>query len=456
MSTAKKEPSYYLAGIILLFAFTLIIGLAGYYTGNWYREHRASARLKAILGFLPGPGALNKNKYARELNFYTVTQNTPNFQYEVFDSAFHRSTMFSDSNGFITGEGTLAIKKRPGTIRIFITGGSGAFGAIQNREIGDTTYPAGTYSYEASIAGFLKRELEAEFPNLKFEVINAATVRHFFNQNFAMYYEKLHDFDPDILISMDGWNDTGLFLYSKHNGNPYQMTDDQSEECLTLELLSRYCSSYSSMLQNLEAGRKIKKPAGNNGNDINIPPPDLNEQDYKKIEPLYIRNSQKLFWLYDSYLQQLKRDGVYAIVSLQPVLNRREMNKQLSPLELKLRRVIENQEFKEAVGSFNDIIGDSERLYFQGMGNEKYNLTRYIDAFYFDKFFSGKLDSLVSVDGEIYVDMGRAMKEIGSDKEFFVDYCHMTPYGNRFIAKVFAGYVSVFLRKNKKAETVSH
>jgi len=59
-----------------------------------------------------------------------------------------------DENGFAVGKTPLTANKPKGTIRIFVMGGSTAFGTIQISErVGDESYPRGYYSYEASIAG---------------------------------------------------------------------------------------------------------------------------------------------------------------------------------------------------------------------------------------------------------------------------------------------------------------
>ena len=448
MPKSKSKIQDLLSAIVLITAIALVIGIAGYYAGTRYKEYIAAKKLKSMLGFLPGDNSSNRNAYSRKLDFYTVSQNTPNFRFEAYDADFRKCSVTSDSNGFLTGDSTLTIKKPEGTIRIFITGGSGAFGTIQAHNEVDDTYPSGTYNYEVSIAGCLKKDLESEFPGQRFEVVNAAVVQHLFNQNYAMYFEKIHDFKPDIIISLDGWNDAGLFLFSKHQGNPYQMTGQQADENLTLELLSRYCSSYSSILDNI--GGLSKRENQNNNKKPNIPFVEPMESDYKKVEPIYIKNSQKLLWLYYSYLQQLKNDSVFAIVSLQPMLERREMNKKLSPLELKFRNIIERREFQDAYNSFNDIITNEDNKYVSGAGNEKYNIVNFMDAFFFDKYFSEKLGDEVNRAGFPYIDVGKEIENMDADKEFFVDYCHTTPYGNQVIAKLFAHSVSEHLHKIKK------
>src|SRR5208283_2554230 len=96
---------------------------------------------------------------------------------------------YQDRHGLIGGDGVDIKKDKPkGLIRIILTGGSGMRGTMES----------GTYDYPTSIAGNLKRILSIRYPDKKFEVINAAVVRHLFVQSYAGYYEKLHDFHPDI------------------------------------------------------------------------------------------------------------------------------------------------------------------------------------------------------------------------------------------------------------------
>ncbi len=49
-----------------------------------------------------------------------------------------------------------------------------------------------------------------------------------------------------------------------------------------------------------------------------------------------------------------------------------------------------------------------------------------------------------------YIDLGREIQNMDANKEFYVDYCHLTPYGNHYVAEIFARYVSAYLNKSKR------
>ena len=41
------------------------------------------------------------------------------------------------------------------------------------------------------------------------------------------------------------------------------------------------------------------------------------------------------------------------------------------------------------------------------------------------------------------------MTGLGSDKEFYVDYCHLTPFGNDFVVGLISKKVEVYLDQHK-------
>lgn len=210
---------------------------------------------------------LNLYPYGRRLSGYTVTENTPNFHLNAYNDKFLPVAFETDSYGFKTDGTILQKTKDRNTIRIFITGGSTAWGSIESRKImRDTTYPEGNYCYAATIAGKLKKLLQTEYPELKFEVIDAAVVTFLFHQSFALYYEKLHDFNPDIVVNIDGHNDLGDVLEAENHGDPYKAGSTQMEEELQLATTARlpqwpYTLAY--MILNIYGSMEIIRIRGN-------------------------------------------------------------------------------------------------------------------------------------------------------------------------------------------------
>lgn len=102
----------------------------------------------------------------------------------------HFATININSHGFRGPE--ISLEKPEDTFRIFVVGGS-------------TTYSAGATSDETTIPGYLQKEFDKA--GLKVEVINAGI--GYAESTTESYYIKnmLVDFNPDLFIIYDGWND---------------------------------------------------------------------------------------------------------------------------------------------------------------------------------------------------------------------------------------------------------
>lgn len=391
--------------------------------------------------------------YGRKINGYYVTQNVPNYTFGAFDGLnnFKPGKLTTDSNGFIS-DGPLPLLKKSNTVRIFITGGSTAFGSIQNKLAQDNTYPSGSYTYNSGIAGILIAKLRAKFPKYSFEVVNCAVVQHKFHQNYLMYLATLHNFKPDIVINMDGFNDGDqLVLGTQFNGYSIKM---EMENMLDLAARSRqgrfpmtvYLANY---FLDKYTNRMTAVPVNPDTAKIVFSEPLLS--DYKIIEPQFIDNSKDFLWLINSYESQLRSDSVYSVFCLQPILSRREHQKQLSALETKIRGNIERNNVKRAALN-SSLLNNAQtsgrgNLYDTLTGLKKYYIESYLHAYYYDEYLSPHIDSLVRHYGGSYIDVNERITQLKSTDEFYVDYCHLTPSGNEFVADLLLDKVEIYLAK---------
>ena len=104
----------------------------------------------------------------------------------------HYETININSHGF-RGPDFSSIKPE-NTYRIFVVGGS-------------TTFGTGTTSDSTTIPGFLQEKFDNEqFPK-KIEVINAGISGLFSGTEVGLIKQKILNFNPDLLIIYDGWND---------------------------------------------------------------------------------------------------------------------------------------------------------------------------------------------------------------------------------------------------------
>jgi len=122
-------------------------------------------------------------------NDKVIWYNNPNLRLEPNQ---HYTTIDINNNGFRGNE--IEVKKAIDTYRIFVIGGSTVFGV-------------GSSSNETTIPGYLQ-EYFLTIPELNVEVINAGIPKAFSNTEFNYIQNEILDYEPDLLIIYDGWNDS--------------------------------------------------------------------------------------------------------------------------------------------------------------------------------------------------------------------------------------------------------
>ena len=114
----------------------------------------------------------------------------------------HNEYVNINSFGF---RGVEISKEKPENVyRIIMLGGSTLFGY-------------GATSDETTIPGFLQQKFETTNSDFKVEVINAGSSGAYSKTETLYVKHKLLDFDPDLIIVYDGWNDSRI-PYTSHIG----------------------------------------------------------------------------------------------------------------------------------------------------------------------------------------------------------------------------------------------
>ena len=114
----------------------------------------------------------------------------------------HNEYVNINSFGF---RGVEISKEKPENVyRIIMLGGSTLFGY-------------GASSDETTIPGFLQKKFETTDSDFKVEIINAGSSGAYSKTETLYVKHKLLDFDPDLIIVYDGWNDSRI-PYTSHIG----------------------------------------------------------------------------------------------------------------------------------------------------------------------------------------------------------------------------------------------
>ena len=112
-------------------------------------------------------------------------------------------TININSHGFRGAE--FSQIKSDDTYRIFVVGGSTAFGT-------------GSTSDSTTIPGFLQDKFDNDSLPKKIEVINAGISGLFSGTEVGLIKQQILDFEPDMLVIYDGWNDVGKKYENYYDG----------------------------------------------------------------------------------------------------------------------------------------------------------------------------------------------------------------------------------------------
>lgn len=350
-----------------------------------------------------------KYPYNRMVSGYTVFKNVPG--YDMGSSTLREQPsdpdVVLDEYGFLSAQ-PISKPKPPRTVRIFIMGGSAAFGAGQNSAFHAVhPYPDGVHSYPRNIAGQLRDFLEQEDSDVTYEVINAAAYARRFHQSTLLYMETVSQLSPDYIVNIDGWNDIG----SLASGSPYADAEKMLPAIIDLKTRSESWLNRSNTYYVLSTAYdkyrvNSTKSKADVAGDSDGP---ASRKRYASRKPEYIRQSRRFEQLLRYHIGVLQADGSKLVFVLQPMLPRSETNKRLSAIEKKLLEHARGQ-----------------------AGNDALELLQ----FFFDDYFSDQCRKIVDDSGEIYIDANRELVDVKSDVEFYTDYCHLTSAGNKILAKM--------------------
>jgi hypothetical protein len=383
----------------------------------------------------------NYNSYTakRIASGFTVYYNTPFFNYgkSTIKNNIGEKDLVVDSTGFLC-ERKITTKKPPSTIRIFLCGGSALFGLGQAKPYDRIkSYPEGVYSYEASIAGCLKRKLDSLRPDKKFEVINAACSGFTTKQSMMLYLDKLNNFSPDYVVEFDGFNDIATITMGG-NWDYYASTFKTLGFLFSVSKNLLWLNSVK-LLQLIDAKMKIvnaeRLSAKITEEKLNYDPSVYSRAKYNSVKAQMEIYSHDYLKIVSRYCNIVKADSVKMIYVLQPMLNR-SVNKQISRNE---------KDFMRKIDPFSVTREDVNKVFAGNAypaGIDAYDLGHLSLMYYFDDGFSDSLRRTVEQYGCHYIDANSRMITLGNDFEFFTDYCHLTPQANEFVAAMIAGELS--------------
>ncbi|MBU0487845.1 MAG: hypothetical protein KKA07_12325 [Bacteroidetes bacterium] len=412
MNLSKKGKSLILALTSVLFAYlTVELGCM------------------LILKFSPGLH-FEAPYFNRQASPYYVYENTPGFQHsDCIRQNPDEEAPIVDANGFISDH-HISQFKDTGTFRVFLTGGSAAFGTGQSAPYDKVKkYPQGVYSFDASIAGQLQQLLQQQMPDRKVEVINACATQRMLHQSLMYYLETLSKFNPDVVISMDGKNDVSTFI----GVCPFRKARTFFEPYLQLrEIVAANEYKGYSYIRKLINALKIKNFKRMQKANVkkymqyyfNYDYSKITNEKYEKIKSRLILNSRRYTDLVRQFAAVCHINNVSYIYCMQPMLYREKANKPLSDTEIAMRDTITPANIRILAGDISNEVADTVET--------AIHLTQ---KYFIDDYLSAKMRKEAIADGYGYIDINEEMNTLSREMEFYTDYCHLTFEGNAFVAK---------------------
>jgi lysophospholipase L1-like esterase len=328
-------------------------------------------------------------------------------------SNFNRTSVHHDAQGFRRDQ-DVTVEKPANTARIFLIGGSVAYGA-------ESVYPEVIKPIQINnhetIDYYLEQRLNATRPSKHWEVINASVSGFTLNQDLARILSALLRYKPDAVILLDGVNDLTQIVKGGAHYDSYTMTPfaEEFEELTSPHgpralgfMLSTWLSRNSAMYRILDD--RLQRRAnlrGRQDQNHGAVPAGLRLSDLTVDEQEQYRIVESHADAYRHAVQQIHRilslDGIEDIFLLQPTL--RVSKKVLVGAEARLA------EYDRAVAGRVEIYA-YENLY---------------------PAIARQLSEDAPGQGYQFLDLTGVFD--GMNVEMFTDYCHLTPAGNQAVAE---------------------
>ncbi|MCA1962166.1 MAG: discoidin domain-containing protein [Desulfomonile sp.] len=316
----------------------------------------------------------------------------------------------------------ISVEKPADEFRIFLTGGSTAFGLGASGEAAPLTDFYGI-EYRETISYVLERILNvtAPIPGKTIKVYNTAVWGHAYQHHLFRYVSKLRRYKPDIVVSLDGVNeihpmaapddDWDYFKQGQYNGVLREILDYNGPGLASYLTLWLKNNTYlmtliwqgADFFQGLEAARWAHKGALAMEESQQQAPKHSREQRKRMITD----NAFTIVRIVENYHSVLENDGVPHIIALQPLLYLSK--KPRHAIEQKVEALNENRGYYDV---------QSDHVY-------KYLVERILERAQEKRFF-------VADFSEYFDD---------TSEWVFTDWCHLTAGANYLIAKELANFI---------------
>ena len=310
--------------------------------------------------------------------------------------------VFHNGQGFRRSVETSQVKPE-GVYRIFVMGGSAAYGLQSMSRYGQQKY--GVIRNDETIDHYLERYLRERLGYDGIEVINAAITSHYSHHHLIYLNQTILKYSPDMVVFIDGFNDYYAYLrgFDQFRDYAYQERIHQMLEAPNLEAWLEYNGWWLFRKSHMVhvAGRTLQpvwlrlRKIGKTRARIDVD---------RALEDLRVNAQANFVKMVERTALILRHENVVPVFTLQPELVFQQ-SKVLSPLERKIYQELDT-EWQENYVEFKNrarpVVTEYARRASEGSGGLFFDLT----------------DIFAGMPGDIYT-----------------DYCHLTPMGNKRLAE---------------------
>jgi hypothetical protein len=315
----------------------------------------------------------------------------------------------------------ISLEKPQDEFRIFLTGGSTAFGLGAT---GRTGPAVGYYSieYRETISHVMEMILSATdpIPGKRIRVYNTAVWGHAYQHNIIRYMTKLRLYQPDLVISLDGANEIPLISKLSEDWNYFQEAQYSAilRQIFSYDgfglasYLTLWLKNNTYLMARLWVGRDTMQDLTgalrhHAGQSLNQQGSDPLEASVEERSRLADRNVSTVVRVVENYHSVLKNDGVPHILAVQPWFY------------LSKKPPHEKEKVVAQIGE--------QRLYYGIPSDKMYRLL--VDS----------ITSSAAQKGFILVNFSDYFDDVS--EWVFTDWCHLTAGANYLVAKELSNVV---------------
>ena len=334
------------------------------------------------------------NLLPNQFDDYKHLQPTPNYR--------NTKGVVHNAQGFRRNS-DVAMQKPLGTYRIFLMGGSTAYGLGSLSRLDRNKYEV--LPNDGTIDHYLERFLAAQLAPMPVEVINAAIMSHYSHHHLIYLNQTILKYQPDMVIFLDGYNDYFPYKegFDQFRDYPYRSWSHLFLDAPTWKGLAAYMGWWLYMKSHfVHVVVKQVRPYWQNWTDSAQGREHIDVAE--ALRNLDVNADRNFVKMVERNSLVLRHEGIVPVVALQPEIVYQQ-RKQLTPFE----QTILNE------------VATSWPVNFVEFKNQARSLV------------TSKLQQASEGNGAYFADLTDIF--LGVTDDAYSDHCHLTTSGNRTLAE---------------------